>query len=153
MTRVRTLAVVVAVLAARAAAPTTRPPRTRRGRSASTGGAHHIQGFGAWQVVVEEDGRFGVAHRVRDEVKDYPERVLSASETEELWTAIDAADLPALSSSDRPGVPDEVQHTFALEREGGPPIEVTLWANDVRGQPRLEPILIQLRGLIETTTA
>ena len=151
MTRALTLAVVIAVLTAAGCGPddATAPaaPRTFRFDS---GGAHHIQGFGAWRVVAEEDGRFAVSHQVRDEGKDYPEVVLAEDGARALWTAIDAADLATLSSSDRPGVPDESQLTFVLEREGETLLTLTLWANDVRGQLGLDPILAQLRRLIES---
>jgi len=110
-----------------------------------SGGAHHIQGFGAWRVTASRDGSFQATHVVRGKESVYKEVVLDPTTRAILWATIDAAKLDDVVASERAGVPDESQLTLRLERSGKPPLELTLWANDARAQLGLQPLLQELR--------
>ena len=115
-----------------------------------SGGAWHLQGYGAWQVEVTRAGRFTVQHTVRDVVKDYGSLDLAPGQARTLWAAIDAADLPAVRVTKRSGVPDEAQLVFALSEGEALRTALSIWQNDVAEHALLRTVLDRLRALIET---
>lgn len=116
-----------------------------------SGGAHHIQGYGAWRITASRDGRFAAVHDVRGAETTYDEVVLEPPVRAVLWAAIDAADLDALPSSSRPGVPDESRSTFRLEKGSGETVDVELWQNDVREHAALTALLQELKLRVAET--
>jgi hypothetical protein len=117
----------------------------------SSGGAYHFAGFGEWQVRLDGEGVFSVEHNVRGEINDYGSFELTKGERAELWGLIDVADVGGLESSQRAGVPDEVQYTFAL-RERGRVHEMRIWANDARENEGLMTLIDEIGGIIEKYT-
>lgn len=114
-----------------------------------SGGAHHIEGYGAWQVTARRTGELAVAHQVRDDVRSYPPVSLPAAEQAAFWKLVDEAGLATLDVADRPGVPDESIYTFRLEVEGREPVAVKVWQNDLAKHPALVRLRDELRALIE----
>ena len=114
----------------------------------SSGGAYHIEGFGEWQIKLDAAGAFTIAHNVRGEVKDYGTFSLTESEKSELWELVRAADIESIESSQRPGVPDEVQYTFVLSDETRSHI-VKLWVNDARKNSGIVALVDRIGVLIE----
>ena len=116
-----------------------------------SGGAHHIEGFGAWQVTASRAGRFRATHDVRGDETVYDEVVLEIPVRAILWATIDRAQLEDLVVPERPGVPDETKLTFRLERGTGETVEVEIWQNDARRRLSLQPLLQELEIRIEET--
>lgn len=116
-----------------------------------SGGAHHLEGYGAWRVTASRDGPFRAVHDVRGEETVYDEVVLEPPARAIFWSAVDRAGLDALRAVDRPGVPDETRLTFRLEKGAGETFETTIWQNDVRGRTNLEVLLQELKIRIEET--
>jgi len=116
-----------------------------------SGGAHHIQGHGAWRVTASRDGRFQAVHDVRGDETVYDEVVLEPPARAILWAAIDSAGIDTLTASARAGVPDEAELTFRLERSTGETIEVQIWQNDARERLTLQPLLQELKIRIAET--
>ena len=116
----------------------------------SSGGAYHFAGFGEWQVRLDGEGVFSVEHNVRGE-KDHGSFELTEAESAELWGLIDVADVGGLESSQRDGVPDEVQYTFAL-RDGERVHKVGIWANDARENKELMTLIDEIGGIIAKYT-
>ena len=119
--------------------------------SFSSGGAYHPEGLGEWRVRLDASGRFEVAHQVMDEVEDFGPFQLEPEENRRIWELIEAVDIPNRKSSTRPGVPDEVQYTFAL---GSATClhKVTLWINDAREDEALMALVEAIAALIEKYT-
>ncbi len=117
----------------------------------SSGGAYHPQGFGAWTVTLDATGRLVITHQVRDEVTNYGPFTLTEQENSDLWTLIDQANLAHLSSSDRPGMPDEVQYTFTLQSDGQSKT-VTIWAGDAQDLAPLAELITRLGAIITNYT-
>ncbi len=117
-----------------------------------SGGAHHLQGYGAWLVTLQEGGRFDAVHQIRDEKTPYAPAGLPAEQNTALWALIDAADLAKIAIAERPGVPDESLLGFRLAVEGAEPVEVEVWQNDLEKYPALMAIRDALRPVVEENT-
>jgi hypothetical protein len=117
----------------------------------SSGGAYHIQGYGEWQVKVDSSGGLSVAHDVQGNVTDYGSFSLTKQETAEVWQLIRAVHLEELSSSQRAGVPDEVQYHFKLN-DGKSVHGVKIWVNDARQNEQIVALVDQIGRLIQTYT-
>ena len=115
----------------------------------SSGGAYHIQEFGEWQVNLDSAGAFSITHIVRDEVKEYGTYTLTEGENSETWQLIGAANIEGLASSQRPGVPDEVQYTFVLA-DDAQIHSVEIWIGDARENDSIVALVDGLAALIET---
>lgn len=116
-----------------------------------SGGAHHLQGHGAWRVTASRDGRFAAVHDVRGAETVYDEVVLEPAVRAVLWSFIDKAGLETLSSSGRAGVPDESKLTFRLEKASGDTVEAEIWQNDVRENLPLQLLVQELKMRIAET--
>ena len=114
----------------------------------SSGGADHIQGLGEWQVTLDSGGAFSVAHNVRGDVEEYGSFELTERENSDLWELIEAAGIEDLESSERPGVPDEVQYTFVL-KQGTGLHKAEIWVNDTRENDRITALVEGVAVLIE----
>lgn len=114
-----------------------------------SGGAYHIQGFGAWVATTTRAGTFEVTHQTGDELNAYAPKPLAEADRDALWTAIDAAGLEHLDVADRPGVPDEVIYTFTLKRANQTLARHAIWKNDLPSHPALAPLIDLVRVLIE----
>ena len=117
----------------------------------SSGGAHHVDGYGEWTVVVDTHGALSVTHNVRGEVADYGSFSFAGQENSDLWTLIRAIGIESMESSDRLGVPEEVQYGFVL-RDKGLTHSASLWADDARESEGVVALVEQLAGLIEKVT-
>ncbi|MCU0727833.1 MAG: hypothetical protein MUE73_18905, partial [Planctomycetes bacterium] len=117
-----------------------------------SGGAHHFEGYGAWRVTVDREGNLAIVHQVADERREFPAVRLAAAEAEALWKTIDAAGLVESSVPGRPGVPDEVVVTFALEKVGAEKVSVKLWAADIALRPPLAILGAAMEALIAKHT-
>jgi len=117
----------------------------------SSGGAYHIAGSGEWQVRLDSAGAFSIAHNVRGVVKDYGVFSLAEKESVELWGLVRTANIGEMESSKRPGLPDEVQYTFALG-DGTPTRSVKIWVTDARQNDRLVALVERIGTLIEKYT-
>ena len=115
----------------------------------SSGGAYHIQELGEWQVKLDSAGAFSITHIVRDEVKEFGTFTLTEGENSEMWQLIRAANIEGLASSQRPGVPDEVQYTFVLA-DDAQIHSVEIWIGDARENDRIVALVDGLAALIET---
>ena len=91
-----------------------------------SGGACHPQGFGEWRITVDQRGSLSVAHDVRGRVTDHGTFALSDEEDEVPRHLIRPVRIEEMMSCDRPGIPDEVQHTFILS-DGGDAYTGKLW--------------------------
>lgn len=149
----RTLLLLATVGLAAAAcggdAPSPAPAAASDTFAFDSGGAYHIQGFGAWQVRATRAGHFEVTHQVGDEVSPYPATPLADADRSALWAAVDGAGLEALVVVDRPGVPDESIYTFTLRRAEETLAQHEVWQNDLAKHPSLTPLLQVLKDLIE----
>lgn len=114
----------------------------------SSGGADHIQGLGEWQVTLAAGGAFSIAHNLRGEVEEYGAFELTERENSDLWDLIEAAGIEDLESSERPGVPDEVQYTLVL-RDGTGLHEAKIWINDARENDDITALVEGIAVLIE----
>ncbi len=117
----------------------------------SSGGAYHIEGFGEWTVTVDTQGALSVTHNVRGEVVDYGSVLLAGQENSDLWKLIRAIEVESRESSDRLGVPEEVQYSFVL-RDNGLTHSVSLWADDARESEGVVALVERLEVLIEKVT-
>lgn len=117
----------------------------------SSGGAYHVEGYGEWAVTVDTQGIFSVTHNVRGEVVDYGSSLLAGQENSDLWKLIRAIEIESMESSDRLGVPEEVQYSFVL-RDNGLTHPVSLWADDARESEGVVALVEQLGVLIEKDT-
>lgn len=117
----------------------------------SSGGAYHFEGFGEWRIGLEADGALSIEHDVRGEVKDYGTFTLSDKENQEMWELIQAADIENLETSQRTGMPDEVQYTFTL-KNGTQAHTAEIWIDDARQNERLVALVDRLGALIESYT-
>jgi len=106
-----------------------------------SGGAYHIQGLGAWRVVLTGDGILSISHDTRGDIVDYGDFTLTNDEASRLWAAVDGINVPEMKAIKRDGVPDEVQYTFILE-VGNKSSEVHIWINDARDSLKSTPALI-----------
>jgi hypothetical protein len=117
----------------------------------SSGGAHHPGGFGEWRVRLDAAGIFSITHNVRGEVKDYGAFTLTERENSGLWELIQDTHIESLESSQRPGVPDEIQYTFAL-RDETQVHSVKIWVNDARENDEIVALVDRIATLIEART-
>ena len=117
----------------------------------SSGGASHPQGYGAWLLKVTASGAVSIAHDVRGQVTDYGTFALGEDEAGALWASIDRAGIERLESSTRPGVPGEVQYTFALA-DACHSHAVDIWVRDALEDESLTALVDDLSTLIETHT-
>ena len=117
----------------------------------SSGGAYHVEEHGEWIVTVDTQGKFSVTHNVRGEVVDYGSSLLAGQENLDLWRLIRAVEIESMESSDRLGVPEEVQYSFVL-RDNGVTHPVSLWADDARESEGVVALVEQLAVLIEKVT-
>jgi len=117
----------------------------------SSGGAYHIEGYGEWTVTVDTQGAFSVTHNVRGEVADYGSFSLAGQENSDLWKLIRAIEIESMESSDRLGVPEEVQYSLVL-RDNGLTHSVSVWADDARESEGVVALVEQLAVLIEKVT-
>jgi hypothetical protein len=117
----------------------------------SSGGAYHFEGFGEWRIRLEAGGALSIEHDVRGEVKDYGTFTLSDKENQEMWELIQAADIENLETSQRTGMPDEVQYTFNL-KDGTQAYTAKIWIDDARQNERLGALVDRLGALIESYT-
>ena len=117
----------------------------------SSGGAYHIEGFGEWTVTVDTQGALSVTHNVRGEVVDYGSVLLAGQENSDLWKLIRAIEVESRESSDRLGVPEEVQYSFVL-RDNGLTHSVSLWADDARESEGVVALVERMEVLIEKVT-
>jgi hypothetical protein len=76
---------------------------------------------------------------------------LSEQDNSDLWQRIRAVHLEEMSSSQRAGVPDEVQYTFRLQEEAAV-YEVSIWINDARQDDQIVTLVDQIGALIEKYT-
>ena len=117
----------------------------------SSGGAYHFEGYGEWSILLGKDGSFAVSHNVQGEIIEYGPYILSAEENAGLWNLVDAAGVNSLKSSERPGIPDEVQYTLAL-KENGSRHEVQIWIGEVQEIENVTRLVDQIGVLIEAYT-
>jgi len=143
------LLVVLAALGVSCASPA-RPPDDAVFEF-SSGGAYHVEGYGAWQTSLDAGGTFTAVHDVRGEVEEFGPYELTKAQNDELWALIRAAGLQDLSSSERLGLPDEVQYTISLT-EKGQVHEVALWVGDAREHEALMTLIEHIAALIEEQT-
>ncbi|MDJ0523286.1 MAG: hypothetical protein QNJ90_14545 [Planctomycetota bacterium] len=113
-----------------------------------SGGAHHIQGHGAWRVELLRGGKLVVAHDVRGKIKTYGPFDLTQREQDALWKVVAAADIENLRPDNRPGVPDESTYAFMVTTAKGE-TRAVVWQNDLPKHAALGPLLTSLRALIE----
>ncbi len=125
---------------------TTQPPSDPAYFEFSSGGAYHIEGFGEWQVRLEETGSLAIAHNVQGQVTTYGPFALTEQEQDEIWQLIRAANIDELDSSQRGGLPDEVQYTLTLGKRNTP---TTIWINEARKHDKLMALVDGLAVLIE----
>ena len=112
-----------------------------------SGGAHHPSGHGAWLVTVNTAGHFAVKHAVGDKTYDCGTFTLSQAENAELWELVARADVAGMSSSTRPGVPDEVMYSFRVtDGEGSHSAEV--WKDDALKEKKVAALVDLLAALI-----
>ena len=78
----------------------------------SSGGAHHISGFGEWSVRIDSDRSFHVTHNVRGKIREWGPCELSAAQASKIWKLVDELGIKELPSSSRSPVPDEGEYTF-----------------------------------------
>lgn len=97
--------------------------------------------------MIDETGHLHVEHHVADKMNYTKEFTLSPGEARECWALIDAAAIPSLQSSARPGVPDESRYKLVLDT-GGRVDEVEIWANDARSMADLNRLLAHLKTII-----
>lgn len=119
--------------------------------SFSSGGAHHIEGYGEWIVTLDQDGNFAVKYNVSDVITDYGTFNLTPEENDSLWAQVKAANIDELKTSHRLGLPDEVQYTLSLT-ENGTRHEVQIWIGEVREIEALVKLVAQIGVLIEAYT-
>ncbi|MFQ5399464.1 MAG: hypothetical protein ACE5E7_07685 [Anaerolineae bacterium] len=143
------LFVILAALGASCAAPAR--PSDDAVFEFSSGGAYHVEGYGAWQTSLDAGGTFTAVHDVRGEVEEFGPYELTEAQNDELWALIHATGLQDLSSSERLGLPDEVQYTFSLI-EKGQVHEAALWAGDAREHEALMTLIEYIAALIEEQT-
>ena len=117
----------------------------------ASGGAYIPTGPEEWQVQLEASGELLIARQVMDEVEEFGPFQLSPDESARLWALIQDANLSSKASSTRLGIPDEARSTFRLV---GPTCvhEVSLWEGDVREDPALAALLLELASLIRRYT-
>jgi len=113
-----------------------------------SGGGYHAQDFGEWRIMVDERGSLSVAHDVRGSVTDHGTFALSSEENEVLWGLVRALRIEEMTSSDRPGIPDEVQYTFVLS-DGRDAHTVKLWVGDAREDGAVMALVDRIAVLIE----
>jgi len=128
-------------------------PASTNGRTFyfSSGGAYHFEGYGEWIITLDSNGSFTVKHNVNDEITDYGSFTLSDEENTALWNLVDAANIHGMKSSERPGLPDEAQYTFALT-ENGSRHEVQVWIGEAREIETFVQLVTQIGALIEAYT-
>ena len=117
----------------------------------SSGGSYHFEGVGEWIIVLDDDGSFSVRHNVQGEITEYGPFALSVDENDEMWRLIEAADVDGLQSSERPGMPDEVQYTLALSTNGSRH-EAQIWIGEVQEMEQVLRLVDQIGVLIEAYT-
>ena len=117
----------------------------------SSGGAYHVEGYGEWVIRADTEGTFSVTHNIRGEVTDYGSFLLAEQESVELWRLIRGIAIEKLHSSDRLGLPDEIEYRFIL-RDNGQAYSVSLWVDDARENRRIVALVEQLAVLIERHT-
>ena len=114
----------------------------------SSGGAHHPEGFGEWQVQLNAAETFSVTHNVAGQITAYGPFTLTPAENQKLWQRIDAAQITRLSQElQRVGVPDEVAYTFSLAD-----YSAVIWINDARKDTALMALVDYIKTLIKTYT-
>lgn len=117
----------------------------------SSGGACHPQGFGEWQVRLTGDGTFSIVHNVAGEITAFGPFALTEQENSRVWELVQAAQLDNTESTQRPGVPDEVQYTFALT-DNAETHTIKIWINDARKNDKIIALVDGIGFLIELHT-
>ena len=112
-----------------------------------SGGRYHYRGFGEWIVRLDRNGQLHVEHHVAGQEKLNQEFSLSHDDNETCWARIDAASIPSLEPSNRPGVPDEPEYRFILQ-QGESMVNVRVWANDAGDRAVLKELVDHVKAII-----
>lgn len=117
----------------------------------SSGGAHHPDGYGAWDFTLYSDGGIELNHTRADEATTWVDLSLTPNRYAELWELIRVVDPASIKPSGRPGIPDEVRLSFIVFDEGSR-CELELWNGEAREFPELVELLEALAEIIEAQT-
>jgi hypothetical protein len=113
----------------------------------SSGGEHHPEGIGTWEVVLSESGSLNIAHTVHGKTRRYGSFFLSEDENRTLWQRIEAVNFAHLRSSTRPGLPDEVQYIFYLD--DARPHVLQIWTGDMAEKHELNELVQAIASLVK----
>jgi hypothetical protein len=117
----------------------------------SSGGAYHPSGYGEWIVRFSNDGAISVRHKRGGEVTDMGQYRLADGERAELDALFLSLDISGMTSSTRPGLPDEALYSFTL-RGGSGTHTASVWINDARDNQAIMGMVSYLATLIERYT-
>jgi hypothetical protein len=95
----------------------------------NSGGAYHIEGYGAWMLTFGRNGRFLAENNTRGKITKCPEMRLSSNDNLKIWELIDSIHPERIVSSKRNGVPDEVEMLFQFIK-GNEMGEYKVWVGD-----------------------
>ncbi|MHA2364853.1 MAG: hypothetical protein ACXAC7_12935 [Candidatus Hodarchaeales archaeon] len=114
--------------------------------SFSSGGAHHISGFGEWQVKIEESS-ITITLNLHGEIKNYGIFELESNDLNIIKEYLDKCEFNSLKSLTRPGVPDEVIMSFKLKEDKNQ-FKINKWAKEVQKNQNLAELTEFLKTLI-----
>ncbi|MFC1703690.1 hypothetical protein ACFL1E_02770 [Candidatus Omnitrophota bacterium] len=114
----------------------------------TSGGAYHPEGFGEWTVRLGSEGIFSITHDVRGKIKCFGTFSLTEKESQSLWELVYSINIEQLESSQRSGVPDEIQYAFMFTDEVDF-YAVNIWVNDARKNKNIASLVDYIAILIE----
>ena len=115
-----------------------------------SGGRHHFQGYGEWIVEFTTKGQMKIQQFVGNNLKVDKEFTVKSPEKETLTKFISEFPLDRVYASTRPGVPDEPQLVFIIQKKTPlNPIEIRIWLNDATKIPFLKEFLNKIKDSIK----
>ncbi|NUM46993.1 MAG: hypothetical protein HUU38_20025 [Anaerolineales bacterium] len=118
--------------------------------SFATTGEYHPSGLGAWAVALTPTGELSATWKRAGHTTLFGPFSLTREENARVWGLIEEMKRSALSSSVRPGIPDEILYTLTLPHE--PPLRIELWKGDGQKTPTVQAVTAIIELLIEKYT-
>ena len=119
--------------------------------SFSTGNEHHPSGLGAWQGSLTGHGTLMVSWKRAGHESSFGPFQLENEENQRIWGLINRMNIPALSSSTRMGIPDEVICTFTIHFDEEPH-STWMWMEDARKIASVDRLVTEIDRLIKQYT-
>ena len=112
---------------------------------------YHPSGLGAWKVTLSDNGVIMMFLDRADHETSFGPFQLTKEENEVVWGLIKKMQIPALASSTRMGIPDEIIYTFTIHFDEE--LHSTwMWMEDVRKIASVHGLVTEIDRLIKQYT-